>query len=113
MIRVQSAAAVAASALAMLASASAVAQIDAAKAQALMNKAACNSCHQVDKKLVGPAYTEVAKKHKGDAKAPDALFAKVRNGGSGVYGPIPMPPNPPAKISDDELKQLIAWILAQ
>ena len=111
MLRIEHAAALAATALALTVSAPAFAQIDAAKAQELMAKGACISCHQVDKKLLGPAYTEVAKKHKGDAKAPDALFAKVRNGGSGVYGPIPMPPNPKEKISDDDLKHLIAWIL--
>jgi len=93
-------------------SASAAAQIDAKKAQELMNKATCNACHQIDRKAVGPAYKDVAKKYKGDAKASAALFTKARNGGAGVWGPIPMPPNPTSKISDDELKQLIGWILA-
>ena len=86
--------------------------IDAKKANELMGKAACNACHSVDKKGVGPAYNEVAKKYKGDAKAPDLLAGKVRKGGQGTWGPVPMPPNAPDKISDDEVKQLVAWILS-
>jgi cytochrome c len=69
----------------------------------------CTACHNVDKKVIGPAYKEVAKKYKGDAKAADVLAAKVIKGGSGVWGPIPMPPN---KVTDDEAKKLVAWILA-
>ena len=72
----------------------------------------CTTCHQIDKKVLGPSYKEVAKKYKGDAKAPDDLFAKVRAGGAKVWGPIPMPPNPKEKISDDDLKLLVGWILA-
>ena len=59
----------------------------------------CMSCHTVDKKLVGPAYKEVAAKYKGDAKAPEMLATKVKAGGKGVWGQIPMPPN---KVTDDE-----------
>lgn len=84
--------------------------LDAKQAEALMTKAGCQACHAIDRKGVGPAYKDVAKKHKGDAKASELLFQKVRAGGSGVYGPIPMPPNPPDKISDDDLKKLVAWI---
>ncbi len=69
----------------------------------------CTACHAVDKKVIGPAYKDVAKKYKGDAKAPEALAQKVVKGGQGVWGPIPMPPN---KVSDDEAKKLVAWILA-
>jgi len=112
MVRSTNAVALAVSVLALGWSASAAAQMDAKKAQEVMNKAGCIACHQIDRKGVGPAYKDVAKKHKGDANAPAALFAKARNGGAGVWGPIPMPPNPPAKISDGELKQLIGWILA-
>ena len=97
------AAALAASALAS----PALAQLDAAKADALMKKAACSACHAVDKKGVGPAYKDVAKKYKGDAAAPAKLAEKVRKGGMGVWGQIPMPPNTPDKISDDEVKQLV------
>jgi cytochrome c len=69
----------------------------------------CTACHAVDKKVIGPAYKDVAKKYKGDAKAAEMLAQKVVKGGQGVWGPIPMPPN---KVSDDEAKKLAAWILA-
>ena len=76
----------------------------------LMKKYNCIACHSVDKKLVGPAYQDVAAKYKGQADAPDKLFTKVKNGGVGVWGQIPMPPNP--TVPDADLKALIAWILA-
>ncbi len=78
---------------------------------ALATKAGCTACHAVDKKLVGPAYQDVAKKYKGQADVSAKLIEKVRKGGSGVYGPIPMPANDTAKISDADLKAVIAWIL--
>lgn len=75
-----------------------------------MNKAGCLACHTKDKKVVGPAYKDVAAKYKGqDVTA--KLMEKVRKGGSGVYGPVPMPPNPPEKISDADLKAVIEAIL--
>ena len=75
----------------------------------LATEKGCTACHAVDKKVIGPAYKDVAKKYKGDAKAPESLAQKVSKGGQGVWGPIPMPPN---KVSDDEAKKLVAWILA-
>ena len=74
----------------------------------LATKSGCMACHAVDKKLVGPAYQEVAKKYKASDEA--MLFEKVRKGGKGVWGQIPMPPN--AAVKDDDLKTLIKWILA-
>ncbi len=80
--------------------------------EAALNKAGCMACHAKDKKLVGPSFKDIAAKYKGqDASA--ALMQKVRAGGKGVYGPIPMPPNPPEKIGDAELKEGVAWILKQ
>ena len=76
----------------------------------LAKKYNCLACHSVDKKLVGPAYQDVAAKYKGQADAPDKLFTKVKNGGVGVWGQVPMPPNP--TVPDADLKALIAWILA-
>ena len=76
----------------------------------LAKKSACLACHQIDKKLVGPAYKEVAKKYAGDAGAEAKLIGKVKAGGSGVWGAIPMPPN--AAISDADIKTLVKWILA-
>jgi len=85
-----------------------VAQAD----EALLGKAGCMACHAKDKKLLGPSFKDIAAKYKGqDASA--ALIQKVRVGGKGVFGPIPMPPNPAEKINDVELKDGIAWILKQ
>ena len=69
----------------------------------------CMACHAVDKKVVGPAYKDVAKKYKGDSGAAAKLAEKVQKGGSGVWGPIPMPPN---TVTPDEAKKLVAWILS-
>ncbi len=75
-----------------------------------MNKAGCMACHNKDKKLVGPAFKDIAAKYKGqDVMA--TLTAKVRKGGAGVWGPIPMAPNPPEKIGDADLKAAIELIL--
>lgn len=77
---------------------------------ALAQKNNCLACHAVDQKLVGPSYKEIAAKYKGDATAPDKLAAKVKAGGAGSFGQIPMPPNP--QVSDADMKEIIAWILA-
>ena len=77
--------------------------------EALVKAKGCTACHANDKKLVGPAYKEVAKKYKGDATAPAKLAEKVVKGGQGVWGPVPMPPN---KVTDDEAKKMVAYILA-
>ena len=82
----------------------------AATPEEILSKSGCLACHTKDKKLVGPAYKDVAAKYKGqDATA--KLMEKVRKGGSGVYGPVPMSPNPPEKISDADLKTVVEWIL--
>ena len=77
----------------------------------IIKKARCVACHAVDQKRIGPAYKEVAAKYKGQADAVAVLSAKVRAGGSGVWGQIPMTPNGPDKISDADLKTAIEWIL--
>ena len=76
-----------------------------------MNKAGCMACHSKDKKLVGPSFKDIAAKYKGQADAVAKLSEKVRKGGSGVFGPVPMAPNPPDKISDADLKAAIEQIL--
>jgi cytochrome c len=63
----------------------------------------------VEGKLVGPGYKDVAAKYKGNKEATAMLVKKVIGGGSGVWGPIPMPPNP---VKEDEAKLLVDWILA-
>lgn len=94
---------------ALVASAGAQA-LDAAAAKALATKSACLACHAADKKLVGPAYKDVAAKHKGQADALAVVAARIKSGGSGLYGPVPMPAQP--NLKDDELKLLAAWVLA-
>ena len=77
---------------------------------ALATSKNCMACHAVDKKLVGPAYKDVADKYKADKGAVDKLAVKVVKGGSGVWGAVPMPANP--QVNDAEAKKLVAWILA-
>ena len=71
----------------------------------------CMACHAVEKKLVGPSYKDVAAKYAGQPDAVEKLTTKVMKGGSGVWGPIPMPAN--AQVSADEAKKLVTWILTQ
>lgn len=94
----------------MLGAAASAHAVDAAKAQEIANKNACMGCHQVDKKLVGPSYKDVAAKYKGDQNALATLTKKVKGGGSGVWGPVPMPAN--AAVSDADLKTVVEWVLA-
>jgi cytochrome c len=77
--------------------------------QALATAKNCMACHAVDKKLVGPSYKDVAIKYAGQKDAVDKLAAKILKGGSGVWGPVPMPAN--AQVSDAEAKKLAAWVL--
>lgn len=74
-------------------------------------KAGCMNCHAVDKKLVGPSYKDVAAKYKGDAGAEAKLIKKVMDGGSGAWGTMPMPANK-GKMTDEELKTTVGWILS-
>lgn len=76
----------------------------------LAQKNACTACHAVDKKLVGPSYKDVAAKYKGNAKAEAMLVEKVKKGGVGNWGQIPMPAN--ANLKDEDAKTLIKWVLA-
>lgn len=90
----------------------AVAGLTAAPAfanQELAQKKNCMACHAVDKKVVGPAYKEVAAKYAGQKDAVDKLSQKVIKGGSGVWGQVPMPAN--AQVNEAEAKQLVQWIL--
>lgn len=70
----------------------------------------CMACHDVDKKLVGPAYKDIAAKYAGQKDAVDKLAQKVIKGGAGVWGPVPMPAN--AQVNEAEAKRLVTWILA-
>jgi len=77
---------------------------------ALAKKSNCLACHTVDKKLVGPSYRDIAKKYAGDKTAEARLIEKVKKGGKGVWGPIPMPPN--AAVKDADIATLVKWVLA-
>jgi cytochrome c5 len=85
------------------------AALDLASGQALLQKDGCAACHAVDKKIVGPAYVDVAAKYRGDAGAVAKLVQKVKSGGAGVWGQVPMPPNP--QVPEDDVKALVSWIL--
>ena len=87
------------------------AAVDMARGDALAKASNCMACHAIDRKLVGPAYQDVAKKYRGDNGAEAKLIKKVKEGGSGVWGQIPMPANSP-KVSDADIKTLVEWVLA-
>ena len=78
--------------------------------EALAKAKNCMACHAIDKKVVGPAYKEVAKKYAGDSKAAAMLESKIIKGGAGVWGPVPMPAN--AQVSAADSKRLVTWILS-
>ena len=94
----------------LILAASTVVAMPALADEALAKAKNCMACHAVDKKLVGPAYKEVAKKYAGDKTATEKLATKIQKGGSGVWGAIPMPANP--QVSDADAKKLAAWVLA-
>lgn len=83
---------------------------DAKAGVALAQKSGCLACHAVEKKVLGPSYKDVAAKYKGDKGAEAKLAAKVKAGGSGVWGPIPMPPHP--QVKDENIKTIISWVLS-
>ena len=76
----------------------------------LAKKSACTACHSIDKKVVGPAFKEVAAKYRNDKTAEAKLTDKVKKGGVGVWGQVPMPPN--SAVPDADLKTLVKWILS-
>ena len=88
----------------------ALAALDTAAAEAMMKKDNCATCHAIDKKILGPAYKDVAAKYRGDKDALSKLSKKVKEGGAGVWGPVPMPPN--SAVSDADIKELVTWILS-
>jgi cytochrome c len=96
---------------AALALAAFAAQADDASTLAAMDKAGCMACHTKDKKLVGPSFKEIAAKYKGQSDLVPKLTEKVRKGGSGVFGPVPMAPNGADKISDKDLKDAVELML--
>jgi cytochrome c len=78
--------------------------------EALAKSKNCMACHATDKKLVGPSYKDIAAKYAGQGDAADVLAGRIKSGSSGVWGPVPMPPN---AVSDAEAKTLATWVLGQ
>jgi cytochrome c len=83
---------------------------DSKSAEALAQASGCLACHTVDKKLVGPSYKEIADRYRKDKGAEANLFKKVKEGGKGVWGDIPMTPN--AHVKDQDVKTIVQWILS-
>src|SRR5690554_7899067 len=83
---------------------------DPAEVQQILTKNACLACHAVENKLIGPSYRDVAGKYADEAGAAETLAQHIKQGSSGIWGPIPMPPN--AAISDDDLAKVVDWVLA-
>jgi cytochrome c551/c552 len=77
----------------------------------LLSANACVACHGVEQKIVGPSFAEVAARYAGDAGAADRLAAKIKAGGAGAWGPVPMPPHP--ALSDSDVKAIVGWILTR
>ena len=77
----------------------------------LAKKHACTACHAIDKKLVGPAYKDVANKYRGQKDAEAKLQEKVKKGSVGVWGQVPMPPN--SQVPDADVHSLVKWVLSQ
>lgn len=84
--------------------------LDVAAAHRLAASNACMGCHAVERKVVGPSFRQVAAKYRGQPGALAKLVKKVQQGGSGVWGPVPMPSHP--QLSDADAKTLVAWVLA-
>ena len=99
------------SALALTIAAGAVVSLPAQASDELAKKYMCLTCHTVDKKLVGPSYHDVAVKYKGDKGAEAKLAEKVKKGGVGAWGQIPMPPND--KVPDADMNALVKWVLTK
>ena len=94
---------------ALLALMAAAACVPAMADLALATSKNCTACHAVDKKVVGPAFKDVAAKYAGQKDAADKLAVKIIKGGSGVWGPVPMPAN--TQVNEAEAKKLAAWVL--
>ena len=97
--------------LAVIATASMLLAGQASASEALAQKSGCLACHGVDKKVLGPSFKDVGAKYKGDKGAEAKLVAKVKAGGSGVWGPMPMPANSP-QVKDEDIKSIVHWVLS-
>lgn len=84
--------------------------VPSGNAMAIARGNACMGCHAIDRKLVGPSFQQIAEKYKGQPQASAQLEKKVKSGGSGVWGPIPMPSHP--RMNDADIRTVVAWVLA-
>ena len=91
--------------------AASIAILPAAANEDLAKKSGCTACHGTDKKIVGPSFKEVAAKYRTDKGAEAKLVEKVKKGGQGVWGQVPMPPNSP-QVKDEDIKTLVKWVLS-
>ncbi len=82
---------------------------NALASEKLAQSSGCMTCHSIDRKIVGPGYKEIAAKYRNDKGAEANLVKKVKAGGSGVWGPTPMPPN--AHVKEEDIKAIVSWIL--
>lgn len=94
---------------AMLFALGALAAGNAAASEKLAQSSGCMTCHAIDRKAIGPGYKEIAARYRNDKSAEAKLVKKVKAGGSGVWGPAPMPPN--AHVKEDDIKTIVTWIL--
>ncbi len=84
--------------------------VDAKVAESLAQKNGCLACHTIKQKVIGPALRDIAAKYRGEAGAEAKLVGRVKNGTSGVWGPVPMGPNSP-QVKDEDIKLIVQWIL--
>jgi len=82
---------------------------NAAASEKLAQSSGCMTCHAIDRKAIGPGYKEIAARYRNDKSAEAKLVKKVKTGGSGVWGPAPMPPN--AHVKEEDIKAIVNWIL--
>ncbi len=76
----------------------------------MLRKHNCVACHANERKLLGPSYRDIAAKYAADGRAAETLAKKIKDGGSGVWGQLPMPPHP--QLSDADALALARYILA-
>jgi len=86
-------------------------QASAEDGKTIAQKSGCLACHSLDKKVLGPAYKDIAAKYKGDKTAEAKLIEKVKKGGSGTWGPMLMPANSP-QVKDEDIKAIVKWVLS-
>lgn len=79
--------------------------------QKLLTMNACTACHALDQKMVGPGFREIARRYRGDNSAAEKLARKIREGGSGAWGPTPMPPHP--HLGEADVRALAGWVMQQ